>query len=105
MAVSAVTARSPFTIAPTRVAGTRSAIASAFTDRLSGFRNSSAMISPGWVVMRLGVIGASSVIVHDLDLGRTVGGPHEANSPLVVDPDAVLALPGAGERFEMIGRR
>ena len=51
-AVSADTPRSPFTMAPIRVAGTRSANASAFTDIPNGFRNSSASTSPGCVVTR-----------------------------------------------------
>ena len=40
-AVSAVTERSPFTMAPMRVAGTRKAIASALIDIPRGLRNSS----------------------------------------------------------------
>jgi hypothetical protein len=43
----AVTDRSPLTMAPIRVAGTRNAIASAFTDMPSGLRNSSPSTSPG----------------------------------------------------------
>ena len=46
-AVSAVTDRSPLTIAPMRVVGTRKAIASAFTDMPSGRRNSPLSTSPG----------------------------------------------------------
>ena len=59
-AVSAVTARSPLIIAPTRVAGTRKAIASAFADMPSGLRNSSLSTSPGWVVTRSGVAAPSA---------------------------------------------
>src|SRR5262245_20200981 len=68
-AVSAVTERSPLTIAPMRVAGTRKAIASAFTDMPSGARNSSPSASPGCVVTRLGV-ATPLVVVDDFDIGR-----------------------------------
>lgn len=37
--------------------------------------------------------GTSSVVVDDLDVGRSGVGPGEADPPLLVDPDAVL--PGA----------
>ena len=51
-AVSGVIDRSPLTMAPTRVAGTRNASANALTDIPSGLRNSSLNISPGWAVTR-----------------------------------------------------
>ncbi len=64
-----VTARSPLTMAPMRVAGTRKAIAKALTDIPSGLRNSSLSTSPGWAVTRLGVAMAL-VAVDDFDIGR-----------------------------------
>ena len=73
-AVSAVTDRSPLTIAPMRVAGTRKAIASAFTDMPSGARNSSLSTSPGWVVTRLRV--------DDLDISAILRGPNETDAAL-----------------------
>src|SRR6202046_3918730 len=85
-AVSAVTDRSPLTMAPIRVAGTRKAIASALTDMQSGLRNSSLKISPGWVVTRFGV-GTPLVVVDDFDIGRPFLRPYETNAPLIVDPD------------------
>src|SRR5688572_9942842 len=36
------------------------------------------------------VVLPSSVVVGDLDVGRSGRGPGEANPPLIVDPDAVL---------------
>jgi hypothetical protein len=45
---------------------------------------------------------ASLMIVDDLDLIRRAFAPSKANSPLVVDPDAVLALPVAAQSFEPI---
>lgn len=45
------------------------------------------------------------MVVHDLDLQRTVAGPTEANPVPLIDPDAVLALAVAGQRFEPIPRR
>jgi len=45
------------------------------------------------------------MVVHDLDLQRTVAGPTEANPVPLIDPDAVLASPIASQRFESIPRR
>jgi hypothetical protein len=42
------------------------------------------------------------MIIHDLDLNRPVRGPAEANALLIVDPNAVLALAIALQRFEPI---
>src|SRR4051794_10490383 len=103
-AVSAVTERSPFTIAPMRVAGTRNDIASAFTDRPSGTRNSSASTSPGCVVTRFGV-PEFLMIVDDFDMGRTLLGPIEAYAPLVVDPDRMLTAAVARQRFNPVRGR
>src|SRR6266536_5357254 len=99
-AVSAVTDRSPLTIAPMRVAGTRNAIARAFTDIPSGLRNSSLSTSPGWVVTRCGV-GTPLVVIDDFDIARTLLGPDEADAPLIVDADRVLPSAISRERFEI----
>src|SRR6266849_6958274 len=108
-AVSAVTARSPFTMAPIRVAGTRKAIASALTDMPSGLRNSSLITSPGWVVTRSGVAAPPAalrlVVVDDFDIGRTLLGPCETDAPLIVDADRMLPAPVSRERFEPVRRR
>src|SRR5262245_8115937 len=103
-AVSAVTDRSPLTIAPMRVAGTRNAMASAFTDMPSGRRNSSLSTSPGWVVTRLGV-AIALVVVDDFDIDRTLRGPNEADAPLIIDADRVLSPAISRERFEPVRRR
>ena len=42
------------------------------------------------------------MIVHDLNLRRSCVRPNEADSPLVVDSDAVLTLSTAFQRFELI---
>jgi hypothetical protein len=44
------------------------------------------------------------VVVHNLDLMRLAVLPQEADSVLVVDPDAVFAPPVAGKGFEVIPR-
>jgi hypothetical protein len=44
------------------------------------------------------------VVVHYLDLLGPAVVPDEADPILVIDPDAVLALPIAGEGFEVIAR-
>jgi hypothetical protein len=97
-AVSAVTARSPLTMAPMRVAGTRKAIAKALTDIANGLRNSSLSTSPGWEVTRLGV-AMGLVVVDDFDIGRSFFGPSETDAPLIIDPDGVLSSTTAGQRL------
>src|SRR5665213_617508 len=92
-----------------RVAGTPSAMARAFTLKRSGVRYSSRSTSPGCTArMRLTGRPISillSVIVHDLDIGRTGHGPHKAHPPLIVDANAPLTDASAPERFEPISRR
>ena len=45
------------------------------------------------------------VIVGDLDLESIALPPDEANSPLVIDPNAVLTLAVAREFLEVVSRR
>ena len=45
------------------------------------------------------------MIVDDLDIDRSSGGPYETNPPLVVDLNAVLARPVGLERFQAVTRR
>lgn len=56
---------------------------------------SSSMISdscsPGWIGSGLVIALFLSVIVDDFDLHRALVSPDEANTPLVVDSDAVLS--------------
>jgi hypothetical protein len=42
----------------------------------------------------------ASVIVNDLDVFGSFGGPAEADAPLIVDANAVLALPVAFQCFK-----
>jgi hypothetical protein len=42
------------------------------------------------------------VIVNDLNVIGTAIAPHKANSPLIVDPYAVLPLSAAGERLQPV---
>jgi hypothetical protein len=47
-----------------------------------------------------------SVVIHDLNAGRSGGGPREADAILVVDPNAALPPSITFERFEPVaGRR
>src|SRR6185369_13676601 len=92
-------------MAPIRFAGTRRAIANALADKPSGSRNSSARISPGWVVMRCGVMArAFLVVVNDLDVLRALGSPVETEAPLIVDPNRILALAIASEDLQPVAR-
>jgi hypothetical protein len=45
------------------------------------------------------------VVVNDLNLVRVSGAPAEANSPLIVDTDAVLLVSVAAQPFEAVSGR
>jgi hypothetical protein len=45
------------------------------------------------------------VIVRDLDVGRSRRGPRKADSPLIIDANAVLSRAIAPELLEPIARR
>jgi hypothetical protein len=45
------------------------------------------------------------MVIDDLDQLGPIILPHEAEASLIVDPDAVLALPVALERFEAVAGR
>ena len=98
-AVSAVIPRLPCTISLIRRGGTLMDTASLFCVMPKPSMKSSMSTSPGWIGSIL------SVVVNDLHLLWSGGGPHEADPPLVVDPDAVLPDPTALERLEPIARR
>src|SRR5271165_2450522 len=78
-------ARLPRTISLMRRGGTPMARASPFCVRPMGSMNSSNRISPG-----VG-LGISLVVVDDFDMIWTSWCPYEADAPLLVDADAVLA--------------
>jgi len=88
--------RFPLTIWLTRLGGTPIARAKPLMLTPQACRSSS-RISPGW-------IGGSFflVIIDDFDSGRPFLFPPAANSVLIVDPDAVLAVPVSAQRFEAI---
>ncbi len=46
-----------------------------------------------------------SVVIEDFDLVRPVRFPDEAETPLVIDADGVLAFPVALERFQAVAGR
>ncbi len=48
---------------------------------------------------------SSSVVVHDLDIMRSAVFPVEAQTPLVIDPNAELTSAIAPEAFQAIPRR
>jgi hypothetical protein len=66
--------------------------------------NSSIRISPGGIGLSLFAVFMLflSVVIHDFDLMGITGFPREAHPPLVVDPDAVLALAAALQGFEVV---
>ena len=42
------------------------------------------------------------MIVHDFHVSRVAIGPHKGEAILIVDPNAVLPLPVAFERFQVV---
>ena len=51
------------------------------------------------------MVGLLSVVVDDFDVVRIPVTPDEADAPLVVDADAVLALPAPRQPLETVRRR
>ena len=45
------------------------------------------------------------MIIHDIDAGRPVIGPNKTQSELIVDTNAMVALPVPLERLETVARR
>src|ERR1043166_5535786 len=64
-----------------------------------GFKNSSITISPGWG------FGRRSVVIDDFGFVGIAFFPREANPPLIVDADRILAPAVTLEGFEPVGRR
>src|ERR1041384_424850 len=105
-AVSAVMDRTPRTISLIRRAGTLSPFARRYCESPSGLRNSLSNISPGWTGgIRLSLALFSLVIVSDFDFICIAFCPFKANTPLVVDPNAVLACAVSAEFLQTITRR
>src|SRR5271166_4561706 len=104
-AVSALTPRLPCTISLIRRGETSIVLAIRYCEMPSGSRNSVFRISPGWVGAK-SVIGFSFLVVVDqFDVAGAAGTPGEADAPLVVDADAVLAGAAAGQFLESVARR
>lgn len=74
-----------------RRGGTPIATARRFWLRFRGSRKSSIRTSPGWIGAMVLIGVTSSVVIDDLDVDGPGVGPGEADRPLLVDPDAVLA--------------
>src|SRR5581483_3514329 len=100
-AVSALIARSPFTMARMRFDGTRKASASAFMVMPRGLSNSSFKYSPGVTSGNK----SGSLVVRDFDIVCFSFLPFETDAVLIVDSDAVLAFAIALESFQAITRR
>src|SRR5690606_14016114 len=102
-AVSGLMPRRPRTISFTRAGVTPMARASALLESPSGCMKSACRISPGWTGGSVSM--ETSVIVHDLDIRRTLFGPGETQPELIVDADAVLVLAIAPKRLQAIAGR
>src|ERR1700722_16726447 len=84
-----------------RFAGTRIACASPLM-LISSSLISSSRILPGWIG---GSFFPRLVVVGDFDIDRSFRFPVEADSILVVDPNAELPLAVADQRFEQIAAK
>ena len=107
-AVSALTPLWPLRIIVTRLTGTPSAFESALADSPSSSTSFLAQ-DLAWMhrphpVLRVHLT-LLSVIVHDLDIARPVVGPTEADTPLHVDPNAVLTGAVASQCFQPVTRQ
>src|SRR5699024_8734132 len=98
-AVSAVMPRLPCTISLIRRGGTPIETASLFCVMPKPSMKSFMRTSPAWIGSIL------SVVVNDLHLLRSDVRPHEPDTRLVVDPDAVLSVPIALEGLEPVSGR
>ena len=109
-------------IAFIRRASTPIPFASRYCVTPKGRRNSSIRISPGWMGGSLAAPGAidmpivfalsysmriaDSVVIHNFDLVGIPLPPEKADSPAIVDADAMLSFPVARKRLQAIpGRR
>jgi hypothetical protein len=45
------------------------------------------------------------VVIDDFDMRGTLHGPSEADAPLIVDADRILAAPVARQSFQAVRRR
>src|SRR5258708_8432554 len=101
-AVSALIPRLACTISLMRRGGTSIALAIRYCEIPIGSRNSVRRISPGWVGAK-SAIGFSFLVVGDeFDVAGSGGAPGEADAPLVVDADAVLAGAAAGQLLQPV---
>src|SRR5512136_1366392 len=87
-----------------RRGGTLVSFATRYWESLRGLRNSSKRTSPGCTGDRSATFGAVRplVVVDDLDFVGITVPPGEADSPRVVDPDAVLSFAFPHEAFQPI---
>src|SRR5271157_1532388 len=81
-----------------RFAGTRIACANPLMLIPSSCMSSNRIL-PGWIG---GSFFPPLVVVGDFDIGRSFRFPVEADSILVVDPNAELALAAAAQRFQPV---
>ena len=91
--MSGVMDRRPDRISLRRLCGMRVALAAASCVIAIGSKNSVRRMIPGWMREAVGFMGLAwdLVVIDDLDLLGVLAGPTEADAPLVIDADGVLA--------------
>jgi hypothetical protein len=87
-----------------REAGTLIDFASLYWVIPIGFKKSSSRTSPG-ATGSMFLMTSPFVVIDDLNLVGISVTPSEADSPLIVDPDAMLASTAALQGFQPIARR
>src|ERR1019366_7484053 len=102
-AVSPVMARCPFRMPVMRLGGTSSLRASSVA-LMPSSRSSSARCSPGCIAVTAIASSQYLVIIYNLYVRRSRSSvqPLKTDPPLLVDADAVLSLPIAGQCFETV---
>ena len=104
-AVSALIPLFPWTISVMRRAGTSIAFAIRYCEMPIGSRNSVSRISPGWVDAKSAIGFSFLVVVDEFDVAGPSGASREAEPPLIVNADAVLAGAAADKLLKTQIRR
>ena len=104
-AVSALIPLLPCTISLIRRGGTSIALAILYCEMPIGSRNSVNRISPGWVGAKSAIGFLLSSGSRRAGRGRRRSAPGEADPPLVVDADAVLAGAVAAQLLQPVAWR
>src|SRR5215467_13051727 len=97
--------RRSLTISAMRVTGTRRAMAILFMLSPRGTMNSSRRISPGCTGFSFLALLVLLVVIGDLNFVSVTLAPRKANTPLIVDADAILTVAIAFQSLQPVSRQ